>query len=449
MYWGYNQVKMIRFRLISAGLILAFMAGLTPCLWAQDAGGPGGPGGRPRGGFPGGGFPGGGFPGGGFGGPGGGFGRRGGGFGGRGFGGPGGGNEFANINPADLVRRIDTNHDGVIETSEINDRTRPLLQKAGLPIDEPISNDRVIAAFEKLKSQSGSGGRFPGGGDDDMGYSSGASSGQNSGAKKSDSSVPALVPAFGEATDVAPVPGFGEGMTVATASFGADAPAAAAPSAPSSSGSSSSSAPSSTAAASGSSPAEDPKIRSYATSMMKRYDKNGDGILDKSEWSQMSGDPEKYDRNHDGKITLDELIDGLKNWNRPDNSGSAAKPADATAGASAGSNHSTTNTSAPASDSTAGANASGPGGHRGGFGSGRNNSSANSGPHYRSPKERLPEGLPDWFLSADADGDGQVSLHEFAPTLTEEKIAEFSKYDLNGDGFITPGEVLKVAPPKK
>ncbi len=179
--------------------------------------------------------------------------------------------------------------------------------------------------------------------------------------------------------------------------------------------------------------------------MMKRYDKNGDGVLDKSEWSQMSGDPEKYDRNHDGKITLDELIDGLKNWNRPDDNGSSAKAAVA-APATSSASHAAVNASAPAGDSTA---AVGSTGRRGSFGAGRGNSSISSGPHYRSPKERLPEGLPDWFISADADGDGQVSLHEFASPLTEEKLAEFNKYDLNGDGFITPDEVLKVSPPKK
>ncbi len=440
---------MISFRPISGVFAVALAMGFASCLFAQDPGGPGGPPGGPGGG-PRGGFPGGGFPGGAFGGPGGGFGRRG--FGGRGFGGPGGGNEFANVDPADLVRRIDTNHDGVIETNEINDRTRPLLQKAGLRTDEPISNDRVIAAFEKLKSQNGPGGRFPGGGDDDMGYSPANSGSGSSGsaAKKSDSSIPALVPAFGEAADLPLVPGFGEGLTVATASFGGDATTAATSSTASSSSSSASSSTSPSSAASGGSSTDDPKIRAYAASMMKRYDKNGDGILDKSEWSQMGGDPEKYDRNHDGKITLDEMVEGLKNWNRPDSSNSTAKPADAAASSSNGSAHPATNASGPASDSAGGgATGAGPSGRRGGFGGGRSNSSANSGPHYRSPKERLPDGLPEWFSSADADGDGQVSLHEFAPQLTEEKIAEFNKYDLNGDGFITPDEVLKVAPPKK
>ncbi len=181
--------------------------------------------------------------------------------------------------------------------------------------------------------------------------------------------------------------------------------------------------------------------------MMKRYDKNGDGVLDKTEWSQMSGDPEKYDRNHDGKITLDELVDSLKNWNRPTEDSAAAKPAvaAANAGKSAAGSSSAPAGDAPAAQLKVVANG-GPGNRRDGGG---RNSAASSGKHYVSPKERLPEGLPDWFNSSDADGDGQVSMHEFASPLTDEKIAEFAKYDLNGDGYITAEEVLKVSPPKK
>lgn len=453
---------MTRFYRILIVLVLAETCLAGRPLFSQNypsgdaQGGRGTGGGFPGGGFGGrgGGFGGGGFGGGGFGG--GGFGRRGfggGGFGGGGFGGQGA-DGLGNINAADLVRRLDTNHDGVIETSEMNDRIRPLLQRAGLKTDEPISNDQAIAAFEKLKNQSGPGGRFPGGGDDDFGYSAGATSSAQTGSsssKKQDSAVPALVPAFGEPNDLTPVPGFGEGLTMATASFGGDAQSITA-STPSSSGSTPSSGSSS--AGSSAAGAEDPKIRSYAMSLMKRYDKNGDGVIDKSEWSQMSGDPEKYDRNHDGKITLDELIEGLKNWNRSsDDSSSASKPASSAAASTTTTGRPQSNTAAPTADSSSSGIQSGRGGvfatRRPDSGGGRNTSSASNGPHYRSPKDRLPDGLPDWFTSADADGDGQVSMHEFANPMTEEKIAEFNKYDLNGDGFITPDEVLKVSPPKK
>jgi Ca2+-binding EF-hand superfamily protein len=69
-----------------------------------------------------------------------------------------------------------------------------------------------------------------------------------------------------------------------------------------------------------------------------------------------------------------------------------------------------------------------------------------SGPIYRilSPQERLPDGLPDWFLRSDTDGDGQISMSEFAHTWTAEKAREFARYDLNGDGIITPKECLQT-----
>ena len=62
----------------------------------------------------------------------------------------------------------------------------------------------------------------------------------------------------------------------------------------------------------------------------------------------------------------------------------------------------------------------------------------------RSAKERLPEGLPDWFREKDRDGDGQVMMFEFAREWTAEKAAEFDRLDLNHDGIITPSECLKA-----
>lgn len=62
---------------------------------------------------------------------------------------------------------------------------------------------------------------------------------------------------------------------------------------------------------------------------------------------------------------------------------------------------------------------------------------------FLSPKERLPQGLPDWFLQKDADGDGQVSMAEFAREWTPDKAREFDSYDLNHDGMITAAECLK------
>jgi hypothetical protein len=62
---------------------------------------------------------------------------------------------------------------------------------------------------------------------------------------------------------------------------------------------------------------------------------------------------------------------------------------------------------------------------------------------FLTPHERLPKELPDWFKTRDADGDGQISMAEFAADWTPAKVAEFLRLDLNNDGIITPDEFLK------
>ena len=54
---------------------------------------------------------------------------------------------------------------------------------------------------------------------------------------------------------------------------------------------------------------------------------------------------------------------------------------------------------------------------------------------------RLPSNLPAWFKGYDTDGDGQVSLYEWRER--EDNDREFSRYDLNGDGFITIEELIR------
>jgi hypothetical protein len=61
---------------------------------------------------------------------------------------------------------------------------------------------------------------------------------------------------------------------------------------------------------------------------------------------------------------------------------------------------------------------------------------------FRAPHERLPEGLPDWFLERDVNMDGQVSMWEFADEWTDEKVHKFFRYDGNNDGVITVEEAL-------
>ncbi len=67
---------------------------------------------------------------------------------------------------------------------------------------------------------------------------------------------------------------------------------------------------------------------------------------------------------------------------------------------------------------------------------------------FLTAKERLPPGLPDWFLQK-ADSDGQVSMAEFTSHWTPEKVREFESYDRNHDGFITAAECLQTEKEKQ
>ena len=58
-----------------------------------------------------------------------------------------------------------------------------------------------------------------------------------------------------------------------------------------------------------------------------------------------------------------------------------------------------------------------------------------------APSESETAGIPRWFLSRDANGDGQLSLREFAPTLSLEATAFFGRLDADRDGLVTPDEV--------
>jgi hypothetical protein len=61
---------------------------------------------------------------------------------------------------------------------------------------------------------------------------------------------------------------------------------------------------------------------------------------------------------------------------------------------------------------------------------------------FKTAHERLPKGIPDWFIEKDADRDGQVMMAEFATRWNEALVAEFVQFDRNRDGVVTPKECL-------
>lgn len=154
-------------------------------------------------------------------------------------------------------------------------------------------------------------------------------------------------------------------------------------------------------------PPIDERITRFADGLMQRYDENKNGVLEKEEWSKMRGEWAPADTDGDGKISKEELSRRLAEMN-------GAKP-------------SSGGQSRPESPSSGSASPVSAKSYR-----------------FRSPYDRLPDGLPSWFRDRDKDRDGQVLMAEFADRWTEETYREFAKYDRNGDGIITPQECLKA-----
>lgn len=218
-------------------------------------------------------------------------------------------------------------------------------------------------------------------------------------------------------------------------------------------------------------PAVSGKVVRYAAWLMQQYDSNGDGCLQEEEWKKMHGAPQAIDIDGDLIITLDELVrflalygenrtihhpDPIKRYHQPRMISSQfqlfkpitptqEKPVTAmkTEAVDTEKTPKTEHLAAldPQKDLTEEALESG-------------ESAVDDATYeeiiagrqvpaekkYHTPKEVL-YGVPAWFVIRDRDGDGQVSLLEFAPSMTPQALALFGRLDKNGDGLITPDEV--------
>lgn len=157
---------------------------------------------------------------------------------------------------------------------------------------------------------------------------------------------------------------------------------------------------------------DDAKFAKSATDRIKSNDKNGDGILEGDELANL-GMSKRADADGDGKITQPELVKYYRGLSSPASTSSEATTASSSASKSS---------AAPA----------GKDGDTRKFVNSKRKSY-----RFKTMKERLPN----WrFASRDANGDGQVSMSEYARVWTDRTAAEFQRYDHNNDGMITAKE---------
>ena len=181
-------------------------------------------------------------------------------------------------------------------------------------------------------------------------------------------------------------------------------------------------------------PSASPKVARYTQSLLAKYDQNQDGKLQQKEWEQFRGHPELIDLDGDGVVTRDELIDWIADYGRRKNQSIGVPAIHSADGMTEPGKKSEPDEQADvarvSSESDSGAVTAGP---------------RRRDLQYFVPAKRLPAGLPDWFLTRDLDGDGQLTAAEFSPMGLAAELAEFAAYDLNADGILTAKECVRKA----
>ncbi|MCL2305897.1 MAG: EF-hand domain-containing protein, partial [Planctomycetaceae bacterium] len=212
------------------------------------------------------------------------------------------------------------------------------------------------------------------------------------------------------------------------------------------------------------------KVVQYASRILEKYDINGNGFLEREEWSKMPGAPQSIDTDGDFIISLDEMIrfivlyGSIRTIHRPNPplpfvssnwdpaTMSPFKPFSAPPKPKQEPNEPKTEPTAEIDENQiVGAVDSEPAEESGNekeqekleelfyetVFAGQFNPAQRK---YHVPLSEL-RGVPNWFVLRDKNGDGQLSMLEFDPTLSPKGLAEFARLDKNGDGFLTPDEV--------
>ena len=175
-------------------------------------------------------------------------------------------------------------------------------------------------------------------------------------------------------------------------------------------------------------PLEDvsPKVVRYAERLVGQYDENQDGQLSEAEWQPFGESFRVSDLDRDGVITTDEVARRIAAYARRRTLHSMPLSAPTPAEIAAASP-----TTAPSSATTNGSATAA-------------TAQARAARRYFVPTTRMPSGLPEWFVERDLDGDGQLTLAEFAPGGRPEESLDFESFDENRDGVITSLEGARV-----
>jgi len=311
------------------------------------------------------------------------------------------------FDPAEILKRADDNNNGIIDTNEVSNRNRMFIERAAerakLDMTKPMPIDKLQPAmkanFDDYQKQMAAGGGRGG---------------------------PVAPPSSSSSNSSTPRPagGFGTPPTPTATSSGF-------------------SAPSNRAGSIVSLEARfDQSVIDYVNGeLLRKYDKNGDGNLDSVEWkaNTWSKPPEDSDLNKDGKLSREELCIRIsKSRNIPikgETASSSPSGASSSSGPPSGARPSSSSASSPSY-----------GGNSAKATSDKSASTAKKSYRFLTPTERLPKGMPDWFIKNDADGDGQIMMAEFSTSWTEATAADFASKDLDGDGIITPKEAMGGEP---
>lgn len=172
------------------------------------------------------------------------------------------------------------------------------------------------------------------------------------------------------------------------------------------------------ASGSAASESRDDRTERYASSLIERYDKNGNKILEQDEWKEMRGNPGDSDKNNDGRITKDELIARFSRFRGGSDEGSRGGSGSADDRRERSSRDRGTSSDRDQEDD------------------------ARATYRFTSAMERLPKDARSWVERYDKNGDAQVSMAEFSSSWSDSKLREYEKYDLNQDGVVTGEEYL-------